>query len=107
MVLYEHLCLAVLTGDGDVDIVVRKYWEQVRIPGDYSFSTYSKSSTKLTLPLIPMCAYQRVRNNSFSKKVVYLLDEWSQNVHSFNQMMGVINLSDQKSTYMVWINASY
>lgn len=71
MVLYEHLCLAVLTGDGDVDIVVRKYWEQVRIPGDYSFSTYSKSSTKLTLPLIPMCAYQRVRNNSFSETFVY------------------------------------
>ena len=54
-----------------------------------------------------MCAYQRVRNNSFSKKIVYLLDEWSKNVHSFNQMIGAINLSDQKSTYMVWINASY
>ena len=53
IVLYEHLCPAViywkdkkdvfmLTGDRGVDIVVRKNGEQMLIPGDYSFSSYEK-----------------------------------------------------------------
>ena len=53
IVLYEHLCPAViywkdkkdvfmLTGDREVDIVVRKNGEQMLIPGDYSFSSYEK-----------------------------------------------------------------
>ena len=37
-----------LTGDRGVDIVVRKNGKQMRIPGDYSFSSYAKSSEKLT-----------------------------------------------------------
>ena len=45
-----------------------------------SFSTYGKISEKLTFltPLIrtPMCAYQRVRNVSFSENFAYVLNEW-------------------------------
>ena len=49
---------------------------------DHSFSTYGKCSEKLTF-LTPWyadvrtCAYQEVRNVSFSEDFAYVLNEWS------------------------------
>ena len=48
---------------------------------DHPFSTYAKFSEKLTFltPLIRtrMCAYQGVRNVSFSENFVYVLNGWT------------------------------
>ena len=47
---------------------------------DHSFSTYSEFSGELTFfPLISTrtCAYQGVRNVSFSENFAYVLNEWS------------------------------
>ena len=49
--------------------------------GDHSFSTFAKFSEKLNIsyPLIPArtCAYQGVRNVSFSGNFANILNEWS------------------------------
>ena len=51
----------------------------LNMPRDYSFSTCAKFSEKLTFltPLIRTrtCAYQGVRNVSFSEYVAYVLNE--------------------------------
>ena len=41
---------------------------------DHSFSTYSKFSEKLTFCT---CAFQGVRNSSFSGNFAHVLDGWS------------------------------
>ena len=41
---------------------------------DHSFSTYTKQSEKYFL--LRACAYQRVRNVSFSENFGYMLNEW-------------------------------
>ena len=48
----------------------------------HSFSTYAKFYKKLSCPLpsairTRMCAYQGVRNGSFSESFTYVLNEWS------------------------------
>ena len=45
------------------------------ISKDYSFSTYENVSEKLTF--LDTCAYQGVRNVSFSEKIAYVLNGWS------------------------------
>ena len=41
----------------------------------HTFSTYAKFSEKLTFPTTRTCAYQEVRNVSFSENFVYALNE--------------------------------
>ena len=45
----------------------------------HSLSTYAKFSEKLTYPLIRTCtcAFQEVRNISFSENFAYVINEWS------------------------------
>ena len=44
---------------------------------DYSFSTYAKYSEKLIFLTPSYCAYQGVRNVSFSENFAHVLNEWS------------------------------
>ena len=66
---------------------------------DYSFSMYAKFSEKLTIlnPWITRtCAYQWVRNVSFSQNFVYVPNEWSLNRFDLHQAFLIFTLNNPK-----------
>ena len=61
----------------------------------YPFSTYAKFSEKLTF-LTPWCAYQGVRNVSFSENFAYVLNGWS----PYLRILMFDNNSYQKASFI-------